>query len=190
MFLNGEHKDKVNIYCNNEVAESINKLLAAVFPSTLQKVLEENVLMHILHDGETINIAGENITFFDVHAKGNLLYGFEAVLNNGSKLIFLGDETCNPLLYDKLKEADYVMHEAFCLDSEENIPRVVKEHHATVKSVCETLEPFNIKNLIIYHTEDSHVDKKELYTKEAERYFSGNVIVPNDLEEIILMKER
>lgn len=186
LFLNGEYKDKINVYCNSEVAESIKKLFSAVFPDKLQEVINENVLIHVLYDGEKLNIAGENITFFDVHAKGNLLYGFETVLNNGAKLIFLGDETCNPILYDKLKKADYVMHEAFCLDSEENIPKVVKEHHATVKDVCKTMEPFGIKNLIIYHTEDSHEDKKELYTKEAKEYFSGNVIVPNDLDVIEL----
>lgn len=165
------------------------KLISAIFPDKLQKVLNENVLIHILYDGEIVNVAGENITFFDVHAKGNLLYGFETVLNNGAKLIFLGDETCNPMLYDKLKGADYVMHEAFCLDNEENIPKVVKEHHATVKSVCQTMEPFGIKNLIIYHTEDSHENKKELYTKEASMYFSRNVIIPDDLETIELCKK-
>lgn len=68
-----------------------------------------------------------------------------------------------------------------------NEPYQLKQkHHATVKAVCKTMEPFGIKNLIIYHTEDSHEDKKELYTKEAKEYFSGNVIVPNDLDVIEL----
>ena len=49
-----------------------------------------------------------------------------------------------------------------------------------------TMNQFNIKNLIIYHTEDSHKNKKELYSKEAKQYFKGNVISPDDLEEIIL----
>ena len=49
--------------------------------------VNENVLIHVLYDGEKLNIAGENITFFDVHAKGNLLYGFETVLNNGAKCV-------------------------------------------------------------------------------------------------------
>ena len=48
------------------------------------------------------------------------------------------------------------------------------------------MEPFGIKNLIIYHTEDSHEDKKELYKKKKKEYFSGNVIVPNDLDVIEL----
>ncbi len=190
LFLKGKYKDKLNIYCNSEVADSIRKILPAVFPDELLKILEGNVSINILHDKETIKIPNETITFFDTHAKGNLLYGFETILNNGAKLIFLGDETCNSLLYNRLKEADYVMHEAFCLDSEEGIPKVVKEHHTTVKSVCEVMNSFSIKNLILYHTEDSHENKKELYTKEGEQYFSGNVIVPNDLEEIILVKKK
>ena len=41
----------------------------------------------------------------------------------------------------------------------------------------------DIKNLILYHTEDSHKDKrKELYKNEAQTYFKGKVIVPDDLE--------
>lgn len=114
------------------------------------------------------------------------MYGFETSLNNGKKLIFLGDETCNPILYDRLKEADYVMHEAFCLDKEEQIFKAYEKNHSTVKSVCESMQPLNIKNLILFHTEDTHKDKKELYTAEAREYFDGNVIVPNDLDEIEL----
>lgn len=107
-------------------------------------------------------------------------------LNNGKKLIFLGDKTCNPILYDRLKEADYVMHEAFYLNKEEQIFKAYEKHHSTLKSACESMQSLNIKNLILFHTEDTHKDKKELYTAEAREYFDGNVIVPNDLDEIEL----
>lgn len=183
-YMNGENKEKIKIYCNEEVTDALKKLWSFVFPKPIIKVINDNVIIHTLKDGESLKIAGENITFFDVCAKGDLLYGFETILNSGKKLVFLGDEICNPILYNKLKNADYVMHEAFCLDNDLNIPSIIKEHHSTVKSVCESLEPFNIKNLIIYHTEDTHENKKELYTKEAKQYFSGNVIVPNDLDVI------
>lgn len=179
-----------NIYCNYEVANSIKGLYSKVFPDVRVKAIDEKINIHILHDEENINIAGENITFFDVHAKGNLLYGFETILNNGTKLIFLGDETCNPILYDRLRDADYVMHEAFCLDAEESKFKAYEKHHSTVKSVCESMQPLNIKNLILFHTEDTHENKKELYTNEAKMYYSGNVIVPNDLDKIILKKKK
>lgn len=175
-----------NIYCNQEVAEAIKKLYPAVFPDVLVKAIDEKINIHILYDGEKLKIAGEEFTFFDVHPKGNQLYGFETVLHNGKKLIFLGDETCNPILYERLRNADYVMHEAFCLDVEEAIFKAYEKHHSTVKSVCEVMEPLGIKNLILYHTEDTHENKKELYTKEAKEYFSGNVFVPCDLDEIVL----
>ena len=100
--------------------------------------------------------------------------------------MFLGDETCNPVLYDRIKDADYVMHEAFCLDSEEKVFKAYEKHHSTVKSVCEEMDKLNIKNLILYHTEETHENKKELYTNEAKQYFKGNVIVPNDMEIIEL----
>lgn len=185
-YVTGKYKEKINVYCNEEVTNSLNKLFDAVFQKDMQDVIKENVNIYTLHDEETIEVAGEKITFFDAHAKGNLLYGFETVLNNGKKLIFLGDETCNPILYDRLKDSDYVMHEVFCIDSEEGIPEVVKAHHSTVKKVCERMNPLNIKNLILFHTEDSHKNRKELYLNEAKEYFNNNVLVPDDLEEIEL----
>lgn len=186
LYARQRYKGELNIYCNEEVANSINNIYPAVLPKVLANAIKENVKIHILQDEEVINLAGYNIKFFDVHPKGNMLYGFETILNNGKKLIFLGDETCNPVLYDRLKGADYVMHEAFCLDAEEKVFKAYEKHHSTVKTVCEAMNPLDIKNLIIYHTEDTHENKKELYTSEAKQYFDNNVIVPNDLEEIIL----
>ena len=102
---------------------------------------------------------------------------------NNKKLAFLGDKTLNPNLYDRIKGFDYVMHEAFCLDSEENIFHAYEKNHSTTRSVSEVMNKLDIKNLILYHTEESHKDeRKKLYTDEAQSYFSGNVIVPNDLE--------
>lgn len=45
------------------------------------------------------------------------------------------------------------------------------------------MNKLEVKNLILYHTEESHKDeRKKLYTDEAQENFSGNVIVPDDLE--------
>lgn len=49
------------------------------------------------------------------------------------------------------------------------------------------MNKLNIKNLLIWHCIDNDVNnRKELFTKEAKEYFSGNVYVPNDLDEIEL----
>ena len=80
------------------------------------------------------------------------------------------------------------MHEAFCLDKDADIYKPYEKHHSTVKSTCESLKDFNIKNLILYHTIDDYKDsKKEKYIKEAKMSnYTGNVIVPEDMEEIVL----
>lgn len=141
----------------------------------------------VLNDGDKYNINGIEYIFFDIQAKGTKQFGFECSLN-GKKLAFLGDETLNPNLYGRIRNFDYVMHEAFCLDSEENIFHAYEKNHSTTRSVSEVMNKLEVKNLILYHTEESHKEKrKELYTKEAQDYFNGNVIVPNDLEIIDIM---
>ena len=75
------------------------------------------------------------------------------------------------------------MHEAFCLGSEANIFKPYEKGHSPALDVAKTMNDLNVKNLILYHTEESHgLDRKELYVSEAQSVFDGNVIVPDDLE--------
>lgn len=180
--MHGEINEKINLYCNDVVFESIMEVSKYILPKKLMDAIYNIVDFKVLHDGDSYNINGIEYTFFDIHAKGTKQFGFECIINN-KRLVFLGDETLNPELYNRVKGADYVMHEAFCLDSEENIFHAYEKNHSTTRSVSEVMNKLEVKNLILYHTEDSHKEKrKELYTKEAQKYFNGNVIVPNDLE--------
>lgn len=177
----------LNIYCNDEVAKAIRNIYPNLFPELYVDLISNYLNIIVLNDGEIKNIAGRNYTFFDVKAKGNKLYGFKTLLDNNEKLVFLGDETCNSEIYDEIKNSGYVMHEAFCLDREQEIFKPYEKHHSTVKSVCETFKDFNIKNLILFHTEDTHLtNRKELYLDEGRQYYSGNILIPDDLEIIEL----
>ena len=103
--------------------------------------------------------------------------------------IFLGDEPLNPILNKRIKGADYVTHEAFCLDSEENIFHAYEKNHSTALSTARIMNDLKVKNFILYHTEETHgSERKRLYTEEAQSVFDGNVIVPNDMEKIIIKK--
>lgn len=182
--INGQIKNKINIYCNDCVYTAIKEVSKYILQDKLMNAVYNIINFHVLKDGDYYTINGIDYEFFDIHAKGDKQYGFECNIN-GKKLVFLGDEDMNPDLSDRVKNADYVMHEAFCLDSEENIFHAYEKNHSTVKSACEVMEKLNVKNLILYHTEDSHgAEKKELYTKEGIKYFNGNLIVPDELEEI------
>lgn len=185
--IHGEITERIKLYCNDTVYQTIKEVSKHILPDMVMNAIYSMVDFIVLKDGDTHNINGVDYTFFDVHAKGTKLYGFECILNN-KKLAFLGDETLNPDLYDRIKGFDYVMHEAFCLDSEENIFHAYEKHHSTTKSVSEIMNTLDTKNLILYHTEETHKeDRKQLYTNEAQAYFNGKVIVPNDLETIEIL---
>lgn len=174
--------EKINIYCNDIVCESIKKISECTLPKKLYELLMENIRFVVLNDGDSHLIYDVEYVFFDIMAKGEKQYGFTCKLNEKS-LAFLGDETLNSELYYKIKNFDYVMHESFCLDSEEHIFHAYEKNHSTTKSVSLIMNNLNVKNLILYHTEESHKQqRKKLYTTEAQKYFNGNIIVPDDLE--------
>ncbi len=102
----------------------------------------------------------------------------------------MGDETLNPLLNERIRGADYVTHEAFCLDTEENIFHAYEKNHSTALSAAEKMESLGVGNLILYHTEETHGSaRKSLYLEEAQSVFSGKVLVPDELEEIQFVKK-
>lgn len=182
--MHGEIEEKINIYCNSKVFDAIKDISKHVLPDKLMDLIYNIVNFKILNDGVEYTINGVDYKFFDIQAKSTLQFGFECILND-KRLVFLGDETCNLNIYERIKDADYVMHEAFCLDSEEHIFHAYEKHHSTAKSVSVVMNELDVKNLILYHTEESHKEeRKKLYVEEAKKYFSGEVIVPDDLETI------
>ncbi len=180
--INGKIETKIKIYCNDVVYESIIEVSRHILPEKLMTGILEITDFHILNDEEEIQINGINYKFFDIKARGTKQFGFECVID-GKRLVFLGDETLNTNLYEKIRNADYVMHEAFCLDSEENIFHAYEKNHSTVKSASEVMNNLDVKNLILYHTEESHRnERKKLYTQEAQETFKGKIYVPDDLD--------
>lgn len=182
--MHGEISEKINLYCNNVVFEAIKEVSKHILSKKLMDAIYAIVDFKVLQNGDIYNINGIDYTFFDIQARGTKQFGFECMIND-KRLVFLGDETLNPHLYDKVKYADYVMHEAFCLDSEEEIFHAYEKNHSTAKSASEIMNKLEVKNLILYHTEDSHgAERKLLYANEGKTYFNGNVIVPDELEVI------
>ena len=57
----------------------------------------------------------------------------------------------------------------------------------SLRCLLYTSEELRAKNLILYHTEDKNLaDRRKLYTEEGQQYYHGNLIVPDDLDRILL----
>ena len=52
-----------------------------------------------------------------------------------------------------------------------------------MKDACQLAEELQVKNLLLYHTEDKNIsERKKLYTEEGKQYYKGNLLIPDDLE--------
>ena len=114
-------------------------------------------------------------------------FGFHALLPNRKTLVCLGDAPYNEYLLPYVENADVLLCEAFCLDSDKEVYFPHEKNHSTVLEAAKVAEEFGVKQLILYHTEDILLRERKLrYIEEAHRVFSGQIYVPDDLERIVL----
>lgn len=181
-----EYNGKLNIYCNEEVSNIIMTLYKMLLRKSQADIIDNFINVITVKDNETKVIDGIKYTFFDTKTNEVNLYGFEAIIKN-KKLVFLGDEKCNPINYGRLYNVDCVMHEAFCLEKDKKQSGNGASIHSSVEDVANNLKGKQIKKLVLYHSKNNDkIDKKFEFEKVGNELFDGKVIVPNDLEIIEL----
>lgn len=183
----GSYRDNLYIYCHKEVEEIIKTMAGLVLIERYVKYIGNRIRFVNMNHESSERILDWNLKFFDLKSLKDKQFGFTTTLKNGKTLCFLGDEPYKEHLLQYTKNADYLLHEAFCLDSQKEIFKPYEKHHVTVKDACEYAENLKVKTIVIYHTEDRNLEnRKRLYTEEGKKYFRGNIIVPDDLEIIDL----
>lgn len=177
----------LNIYCHDELAEIIRNICGMVLPDKVTSLFDERIAIIGVNDNDCFQVLGCELTAFDIQSKKMKQYGFIMNYNENQKMVFCGDEPLAEILAEKAYGCDWLLHEAFCLYSERDIFKPYEKAHSTVKDACELAEHLRCNNLLLFHTEDSHInERKELYTKEGILYYSGKLYVPNDRESIQL----
>lgn len=178
---------EVNVYGHEEVIRLLRNMLKELLWENQWNFVSQSIHFIVVADGEVRKILDRNITFFDIHSTKDKQFGFCMELDNDKKLTCCGDEPYNPCVREYVENSEWLLHEAFCLYSQADIFSPYEKHHSTVKDACELAEELDVKNLILYHTEDRNLsDRKRLYTEEGSRYFHGKLYVPEDLESIIV----
>lgn len=176
----GEYDGDLRIYAHEQLIEGLQTICGIVLMKKVTKLFGDRIKFIVLQDGNTHRILNKDITFFDIKAAKLLQFGFKI---EEDRLIFCGDEPLKEELYESARNAKYMIHEAFCLEAECERFKPHEKKHSTVKDVCVLAEKLEIQNLVLVHTEDSHIEnRKELYTKEGKQFFSGNLHVPDDGE--------
>ncbi len=174
-----------HIYCHDVACEIVEMLAQMLLKRTELSQYGKRILLHEIHDGEQVQFLNMKLTAFDIHSKKGKQFGYRLRFANRRSLVFLGDEPYNERCKAYVEKADWLVSEAFCLDGDAERFRPHEKGHGTVREAAMRAEKLNVRNLLLFHTEDTALDsRKARYTAEAAEHFKGGVFVPDDLDRI------
>lgn len=183
----GMPRRELNIYSHKEVITILQTTAGLLFPGPESDGLREQVRFHEVKDGETRSLLGREVTFFDTHAVKATQFGFCMKLDGHRTLTCCGDEPYNESERAYAEGCDWLLHEAFCLESQADRFHPHEIRHSTVQEACRTAESLGVKNLLLYHTEDLNLpERRRLYEEEGRPCYQGNLFIPEDLETLDL----
>lgn len=183
----GKYDGELTVYCHSELSEKIQAIARMTIQQKVCRHMGGRIRFDIVENGDSRNILGRPVTFFDIASTKARQFGFTMKLPDGRKFTCLGDEPYNEVNYEYVKGSDWLLHEAFCLYREADKFKPYEKHHSTVKEACQLAEKLGIPNLLLYHTEETHLpERKRLYTEEGAAFYQGNLYVPDDLEQFEL----
>ncbi len=185
----GKYEGTLTIYCHPGLVDTILTLCRLTTQKKIWKLIdgEGHIRLTPVSDGQTMEILGRQVTFFDIHSTKATQFGFTMRLADGRKLACAGYEPYNPLCGPYVAGSHWLLHEAFCLYEDREQFKPYEKHHSTVKDACILAEDLQIPNLVLWHTEDKNLaDRKERYGAEGRLYYRGDLFIPDDGEVIDL----
>ena len=183
----GKYTDRFQVYGHDKVIEVLKWICRMTLPVKIQSCIDQYVDFHELESGESFHAGGLQVQCFDIASTKEKQFGFRAILPGGKVLVCLGDEPYNEVTRGYVESADWLLSEAFCLYAERDVFKPYEKHHSTALDAGRLAAQLQVRNLLLYHTEDkSLATRKQSYTEEASQVFRGKIYVPNDLEKIVL----
>lgn len=181
----GSYDGEARIFGHEEVIRLLRQFAVELLPANQTKFIDDRLHMIIVEDGGTFEVLGRKVTAFDIGSTKAKQFGFCMELGDGKRLTCCGDEPYSERERPYADHCTWLLHEAFCLHGQADIFHPYEKHHSTVADAAKLAEELCAENLILYHTEDHCLDRRrELYSAEAEKFYHGNLCVPDDLDQI------
>jgi len=175
----------VLIGCTPE--EGVNKLATPVIKAVENNIVYwgsvDNAVSYVVNVDDKYEQNTTDLNFDLGKVLSVSTSGVVKVKAKGNGVTFTDSDWSNEFNYEFVKDSDWLLHEAFCLYSEADKFKPYEKHHSTVREACQLAEELGVPNLLLYHTEETHLSgRKALYTAEGKEYYHGNLYVPDDLE--------
>lgn len=181
-------QNKIKIFSTRETLEALIFICRCTLSYRMIQYINNYVDYIEFMAGQIVGITPEiKFHVFDTKTPDTMQTGFKTILPDNKTLVCFGDAPCTDDIAVWGCGADWMLCEAFCLDSDKDIFHPHDIHHNTVLETAEMASKMNVKHLVLYHTEDTTLDtRKQTYTAEASKKFNGKIYVPNDLEIIMI----
>lgn len=182
-----QYEGTLHIFSHDKALHVLEWICRQTLPGKTAARLGNGIELIEVKDGECVQAGTFGLQCFDIHSTKEKQFGFCTQLPDGQKLTCLGDEPYNEANRAYAENADWLLCEAFCLYEDRERFKPYEKHHSTALDAGRLAQTLHVKNLLLYHTEDTALDRrKALYTAEAQTEFDGKVYVPDDLEQISL----
>ncbi len=183
----GEYEGGFHLYSHHVALELLEHICRAMLPAKLCSLFSDRIIFCALQSGDRVQTCGWDLQVFDLGSSKALQYGFETRLRSGGRLVCLGDEPLQDENRQRVAEAEWLLCEAFCLASEAERFKPYEKHHSTAADAARMAQGLGVKNLLLYHTEDSDLTHRKVrYSQEASQLFTGTIHVPDDLDRLLL----
>ncbi len=183
----GKYDGRLNIYGHRKVLDALDGICRLTLSPKQLQPFGERIFFREVSDGEDVSIGDIRLKCFDIMSEKEKQFGFRATLPGGKTLVCLGDEPYDERNSRHVCGADLLMCEAFCLYRDRDVFKPYEKHHSTALEAGAVAAQCNVRNLLLYHTEDRTLaERKAAYSAEAAVNFKGGIFVPDDLEVIEL----
>ncbi len=178
---------QLHVYSHDKVLQVIKTVIDMILAKKQLVKVAERVVFHELCDGDAFEVGDMRLTAFDIRSTKEKQFGFRAELPGQVVLACLGDEPYNSANRPYVEHSDWMMCEAFCLYADRDIFKPYEKCHSTALDAGKLAADLDVRNLVLYHTEEKTLaTRRESYTREAAENFKGRIVVPDDLEQMII----
>ena len=183
----------LTILCSEEIEKKIEQLMVIVWQQKLyNKQIDEKLLDYIhINKYPQINIFDRIIKPINLLSTKTEQYWF-LLEQKDKRMIFFWDEAIDVLQkidYQEMIGSDWLLCEAFCLESEKEERLPHEKNHITSQETWQLANTLEVENLIISHINNHISDRKKQINdirQDASIYFKWNICVPLDNELIHL----
>lgn len=183
----GKFQGTLTIYGHDEACEALLTMCKLMLNEQIMSAVGREIVIREVTDGEHIEFDDLAIDCFDIGSTKKKQFGFAATLPDGQRVVCLGDEPYNERNERYVRDCDWLLCEAFCLYGQREQFRPYEKHHSTVLDSARVAAQLGVKNLLLYHSVDANLaTRRQQFTEEAEQVFNGNIVVPDDLDTILL----